>query len=148
MKDGRTIEFRPGDVFNVPPGHDSWTIGNDPCVMVNWAGLRTFFASKAALPDRFLATILFTDIVGSTEMAAAMGDGAWTELLTRYEQIVRAELDRANGREVNTTGDGVLVVFDGPATAIRCADALRSAAETMVFTSVLGSMSERLSLRV
>jgi class 3 adenylate cyclase len=130
MKDGRTIEFRPGDVFNVPPGHDSWTIGDEPCVVVNWAGLRTFFASKAALPERFLATILFTDIVGSTETASAMGDTAWTELLTRYEQIIRAELDRANGREVKTTGDGVLAVFEGPATAIRCADALRSVANT------------------
>ena len=130
MKDGRTIEFRPGDVFDVPAGHDSWTIGDEPCVTLNWTGLRTFFASKAALPERFLATILFTDIVGSTERASEMGDLAWTELLTRYEQVVRGELDRAHGREVTTTGDGVLAVFDGPATAVRCAGALRAAANS------------------
>jgi class 3 adenylate cyclase len=95
---------------------------------LNWTGLRTFFASKGALPERFLATILFTDIVGSTEKASAMGDQAWTELLTRYEQVVRGELDKAHGREVATTGDGVLAVFEGPATAVRCAGAVRSAA--------------------
>jgi class 3 adenylate cyclase len=128
MKDGRTIEFRPGDVFDVPPGHDSWTIGDEPCVTLNWTGLRTFFASKAALPERFLATILFTDIVASTERASAMGDAAWTELLTRFEQLVRGELDRAHGREVTTTGDGILAVFDGPATAVRCAGAIRALA--------------------
>jgi class 3 adenylate cyclase len=127
MKDGRTIEFRPGDVFNVPPGHDSWTIGEEPYVTLNRMGLRRFFASKAALSERSLATILFTDIVGSTERASAMGDIAWAELLTRYEQVVRGELDKAHG-EVATTGDGVLAVFEGPATAVRCAGALRSAA--------------------
>ena len=128
LQDGTSIEFRPGDVFNIPAGHDSWTIGDEPCVTLNWTGLRTFFASKALLPERFLATILFTDIVGSTERAAELGDTAWTELLTRHEQSVRAELDRAHGREVTTTGDGVLAVFDGPATALRCAVSIRAAA--------------------
>ena len=128
MKDGRTLEFRPGDVFDVPAGHDSWTIGDEPCVTLNWTGLRTFFASKAMLPERFLATILFTDIVGSTAKASELGDAAWTELLAHHEQIVRGELDRAHGREVKTTGDGVLAVFEGPATALRCAAAIRAAA--------------------
>ncbi len=127
MKDGRTLELRPGDVFDVPAGHDSWTIGDEPCVTLNWAGLRTFFASKALLPERFLATILFTDIVGSTVKASELGDAAWTELLARHEQIVRGELEGANGREVKTTGDGVLAVFEGPATAVRCAAAIRAA---------------------
>jgi class 3 adenylate cyclase len=128
MKDGRTLEFRPGDVFDVPAGHDSWTIGDEPCVTLNWTGLRTFFASKAMLPERFLATILFTDIVGSTAKASELGDAAWTELLAHHEQIVRGELERAHGREVMTTGDGVLAVFEGPATALRCAAAIRAAA--------------------
>ncbi|MEX0754893.1 MAG: adenylate/guanylate cyclase domain-containing protein [Actinomycetota bacterium] len=131
LKDGRTIEFRPGDVFDLPGGHDSWTIGEEPCVTLNWTGLRTFFASKALLPERFLTTILFTDIVGSTEQVSELGDTAWTELLTRYEQIVRGELERAHGREVTTTGDGVLAVFEGPAVALRCAAAIRSAANRL-----------------
>lgn len=128
LKDGRTLEFRPGDVFDVPPGHDSWTIGDEPCVTLSWTGLRTFFASKALLPERFLATILFIDIVGSTAMASTLGDSGWGELLAHYEQLVRAELDRANGREVKTTGDGMLIVLDGPAAALRCAAAIRAAA--------------------
>ena len=128
LKDGRTLEFGPGDVFDVPAGHDSWTIGDEPCVTVNWTGLRTFFASKALLPERFLATILFTDLVESTARVARLGDTAWTELLTHFEQTVRQEIERANGREVETTGDGVLAIFDGPAVAIRCASGIRRAA--------------------
>jgi class 3 adenylate cyclase len=128
LKDGRTLEFGPGDVFEVPAGHDSWTIGDEPCITVNWTGLRTFFASKALFPDRFLATILFTDLVGSTARASELGDAAWTEALARLEHTVRGELERAHGREVKTTGDGVLAVFDGPASAVRCAGAIRSAA--------------------
>ena len=127
LKDGRTIEFRPGDVFDVPAGHDSWTIGDETCVTLSWTGLRAFFASKVLLPERFLATILFTDIVGSTEKATALGDHRWGQLIADHEQAVRAELDRSNGREVKTTGDGVLALFDGPAAAIRCAAAIRAA---------------------
>jgi class 3 adenylate cyclase len=128
LKDGSTLDFRPGDVFDVPAGHDSWTIGDEPCVTLNWTGLRTFFASKALFPQRFLATILFTDLVGSTSTAAEIGDTAWTDLLAHLEQTVRGELERARGREVKTTGDGVLAIFDGPAAAIRCAGAIRAAA--------------------
>jgi class 3 adenylate cyclase len=128
LKDGRTLEFRPGDVFDVPAGHDSWTIGDEPCVTLNWTGLRTFFASKALFPERFLATILFTDLVGSTAKVAQLGDTVWTELITHFEQTVRGELERVHGREVDTTGDGVLAIFDGPAVAMRCASRIRSAA--------------------
>jgi hypothetical protein len=129
LKDGKTLEFRPGDVFDVPAGHDSWTIGDEPCVTLNWTGLRTFFASKALFPERFLATILFTDLVESTARASKLGDTAWTDLLAHFEQTVRGELEQARGREVKTTGDGMIAVFDGPATAIRCAGAIRSAAK-------------------
>ncbi|MGZ6544599.1 MAG: adenylate/guanylate cyclase domain-containing protein [Actinomycetota bacterium] len=128
LKDGRTLELHPGDVFEIPAGHDSWTIGDEPCVTVNWVGLRRFFASKALLPERFLATILFTDIVGSTAKASEVGDNVWTELLAQHEQDVRRELERDHGREVKNTGDGVLAIFEGPASALRCAAAIRGAA--------------------
>ncbi len=72
-------------------------------------------------PDRVLATILFTDIVGSTERAAALGDRAWHELLERHHEAVRRQFVRYRGTEVNTAGDGFLASFDGPARAIRCA---------------------------
>lgn len=78
--------------------------------------------------DRVLATVLFTDIVASTERLAELGDRRWADLLRVHDRAVRAELDRFRGREVKTTGDGFLATFDGPARAIRCACAIREAA--------------------
>jgi class 3 adenylate cyclase len=75
-------------------------------------------------PDRMLATVLFTDICRSTERAAAMGDSAWRNLLTRHDELVRRELARHRGREVKHTGDGFLATFDGPARGVRCASAI------------------------
>jgi class 3 adenylate cyclase len=74
--------------------------------------------------DRVLATVLFTDIVGSTERAVALGDRQWRELLGDHHRAVRAQLARFRGREVDTAGDGFLATFDGPARAIRCARAI------------------------
>jgi class 3 adenylate cyclase len=78
-------------------------------------------------PDRILATVLFTDIVGSTERAAALGDRAWRDLLERHHEVVRRQLERFRGREIDTAGDGFLAAFDGPARAIRSACAIRDA---------------------
>jgi class 3 adenylate cyclase len=75
-------------------------------------------------PDRVLATVMFTDIVGSTRRAAELGDSRWRELLDRHGSVVRRELGRHRGREVKATGDGFLATFDGPARAIRCATAI------------------------
>jgi class 3 adenylate cyclase len=72
-------------------------------------------------PDRVLATVLFTDIVGSTQRAVEMGDHRWRELLAAHDAAVRRELERFRGREVDTAGDGFLATFDGPARAVRCA---------------------------
>jgi class 3 adenylate cyclase len=81
--------------------------------------------------DRILATVLFTDIVGSTERAVSLGDRAWRVLPGRRHQIVRAELARWRGREVDTAGDGFLATFDGPARAIRCAAGVREAVRSL-----------------
>jgi class 3 adenylate cyclase len=81
--------------------------------------------------DRVLATVLFTDIVESTRRAAEMGDRDWRALLDAHDVIVRAQLNRFRGREVNTSGDGFLAMFDGPQRAIRCAMAIRDAAQTL-----------------
>jgi class 3 adenylate cyclase len=75
-------------------------------------------------PDRMLATVMFTDICRSTELAAEMGDSAWRNLLTRHDELVRRELGRHRGREVKHTGDGFLATFDGPARGVRCASAI------------------------
>jgi DNA-binding SARP family transcriptional activator/pimeloyl-ACP methyl ester carboxylesterase len=79
---------------------------------------------EEAEPDRVLATLLFTDIVGSTAKAAELGDRAWQDLLTRHHRLVRAQLARFRGREVDMAGDGVFATFDGPARAVRCAAAI------------------------
>lgn len=85
----------------------------------------------AQAPERVLATVLFTDIVSSTERAAALGDRQWSDLLGRHNALVRAELARWRGTEVNTTGDGFIATFDGPARAIRCARALTESVATL-----------------
>ena len=73
-----------------------------------------------------LATVLFTDIVGSTERATKLGDRRWRELLERHHSLVRQQLERYHGQEVDTAGDGFLATFDGPARAIRCASAIEN----------------------
>ena len=101
---------------------------------VPWAGsgadeilgeIREFLTGvrEAPEPDRVLATVLFTDIVGSTERATELGDRRWRELLDAHHTAVRRQLERFRGREIDTAGDGFLASFDGPARAIRCAEA-------------------------
>lgn len=81
--------------------------------------------------DRVLTTVLFTDLVKSTETLASLGDERWTEILDAHDRIVRAQLRRFRGREVNTTGDGFVASFDGPARAIRCAKSIVEATEKL-----------------
>lgn len=81
--------------------------------------------------DRVLATVLFTDVVDSTRRAAEMGDRDWHALLDAHDAVVRAQLNRFRGREVNTLGDGFLAMFDGPQRAIRCAMAIRDAVQSL-----------------
>ena len=81
--------------------------------------------------DRVLATVLFTDIVGSTERAAALGDRKWRDLLDGYYALARRELARFRGREIDTAGDGFFAAFDGPARAIRCAAALTAGVRSL-----------------
>ena len=81
--------------------------------------------------DRVLATVMFTDIVGSTDVAARIGDRAWRELLDSHHRIVRSELERFRGREVNTAGDSFLATFDGPARGVRCALSIRDAVKRL-----------------
>jgi class 3 adenylate cyclase len=75
--------------------------------------------------DRLLATVMFTDIVSSTERASALGDQRWRELLDAHDRVVRNELRRFGGQEIKATGDGFLATFDGPGRAISCACAIR-----------------------
>jgi class 3 adenylate cyclase len=88
-------------------------------------------ARTAPEPERVLATVMFTDIVGSTERASELGDARWRELLAAHQRAVRRELERFRGREVKTLGDGYLATFDGPARAIRSGHAIVEAARSL-----------------
>jgi len=107
-----------------------WVPEPEPMV----AAIESFIASvrqeEAAL-DRMLATVLFTDIVGSTDKASELGDHAWTELLERHHQTVRALLARYRGQEISTAGDGFLATFDGPARAVKCAQGICEAVKLL-----------------
>jgi class 3 adenylate cyclase/alpha-beta hydrolase superfamily lysophospholipase len=128
VEEGRFIASRiPGARFVEFPGadHSWWTQGRDAIldeVEELVTGVR-----PAPQPNRVLATVLFTDIVGSTERLGELGDQRWADLLSRHHATVRRELDRFRGHEVDTAGDGFLATFDGPARALRCALAIRNA---------------------
>jgi class 3 adenylate cyclase len=124
VEEGRYIAGRiPGAQFVELPGvdHVPWIDADQIADEVEefLTGIRA-----APRPGRVLATILFTDIVGSTEKAAELGDRAWADLLASHHQAVRRELRRFSGEEINTAGDGFLALFDGPARAIRCGQAV------------------------
>jgi len=128
--DGTEFVFGPDDVIDIPPGHDGYTVGDEPCVQIDWAGNRPFFASfLIGSRSRVLATLLFTDLVDSTAIAKRLGDVGWRELLSTHFAGARAELERYGGREVKTTGDGLLATFDSPGQALRCAAAIRKVAK-------------------
>jgi class 3 adenylate cyclase len=119
--------IRAGEAFNIPPGHDSRVLGDEPFVTIEFAGVRGW-ARPTESGERVVATLLVTDIVGSTETASRLGDASWRKLLGRHGDRVRRELDRFRGVEITTTGDGFLAVFDGAARAVRAAAAIRDAA--------------------
>jgi class 3 adenylate cyclase len=129
FRDGSVVEYGPDDVYDVPPGHDGYTVGEEPAVMIEWHGMRALAGSQGSYADRVLATLLFVDLVESTSRVAHVGDVAWRELLSAFHQSARSVIERYRGRIVSTAGDGLLAVFDAPARALRCAAAVRTAAD-------------------
>jgi class 3 adenylate cyclase/quercetin dioxygenase-like cupin family protein len=128
MTDGASLEVVGGDAFEIPPGHDAWVIGDEPWVSIDWAGRRLFARSPQEISDRIFATVVFTDLSGSTETLNRIGDAQWRLLLAEHNEAVRAEIERFGGREAKTTGDGFFVLFDSPARAVRGAAAMIDAA--------------------
>jgi class 3 adenylate cyclase len=121
--DGAQRIAGPGMAFDVPPGHDGRVVGDEACITIEFRGVRDW-GKPSDTAGRFLATLVFTDIVGSTAAAASLGDAGWKEVLGRHFDRARLELDRYRGQEIKTTGDGLLAIFDGAARAVRCAAAL------------------------
>ena len=121
----------PGARIATIPGGDPFEL-EDPEAFVS--AIESFLASarrEEAELDRLLATVLFTDIVGSTAQLASLGDRGWRELVERHHAIVRALLGRYRGSEMDTAGDGFFAIFDGPARAIRCALAINEAVKSL-----------------
>ena len=111
----------PGARLTELPGHDIFVAGDEAEALID--ELEEFFtgARRERPPERVLATVMFTDIVDSTQRAAELGDSDWRRLLARHNELVRRQLARHEGREVKTMGDGFLATFDGPARGVRCA---------------------------
>ena len=128
MNDGSGIDLGPLDAFEIPPGHDAWVVGSEPWESIDSIGRRHFGAPIAQSVDRRLATILFVDIVGSTEIAGKIGDHAWRDLLADHNARARLELERERGTEIGTIGDGLLATFDSAARAVRAATGIVRAA--------------------
>lgn len=141
MADGTELELGPGDVFEIPPGHDAWVVGEEPWVSVDFEAMRTFGRQRDARDERILATMVFTDIVDSTRRAGELGAARWRDLVGEHNRKASAAIDRHRGRLVKTTGDGVLAQFDGAERAVRGAAAIREAAHGLgleVRAGVLG----------
>lgn len=128
LRDGTGFEVGPNEVYDVPPGHDAWVIGDEQLVSIDWAGLESWTGFRTHLHDRVLAGLLMTDLVGSTSEAARIGDARWRRRLGDYLEAMRSQLDRFKGREVDTAGDGMFALFDGAGRALGCAVAIQEIA--------------------
>jgi class 3 adenylate cyclase len=119
MDDGTVLVIGPGDGYEIPPGHDAQVIGDEPWDSVEFTSGHEFALAPEELGERVLATILFSDIVGSTAMLERLGDHAWAKRLHEHNVRIRTAIDRFRGREIGSAGDGFLALFDGAAKAVR-----------------------------
>jgi len=119
MDDGTELVIEAGDGYEIPPGHDVLVIGDEPWDSVEFASAHTFGLAPEELGERVLATVIFSDIVGSTAALEQLGDHAWAGVLQEHNVRIRAAIDRFRGREVTSTGDGFLALFDSASRAVR-----------------------------
>jgi class 3 adenylate cyclase len=140
-------EHIPGARYVELPGDGSILPALDPDSFVE--EVEEFLTGVRSSPatDRVLATVLFTDIVGSTEQATRLGDQRWRALLDDHDALVRRQLERFSGRLVKTTGDGLLATFDGPARGIRCACAIRDGLKRLGIDIRVGLHTGEVELR-
>jgi class 3 adenylate cyclase len=126
MRSGEEVELEAGDLFEVPPGHDAWVIGDEEAVVLDFYGNMADFGLPTP-PERVLSTLLMTDIVDSTATAERLGDGVWKQQLANHNRVIRRRLEQFRGHEVNTTGDGFLATFSSAVAALRCGAAIAAA---------------------
>ena len=120
MDDGHELEIGPNDVFDIPPGHDAWVVGEEPFETVEVAGIYGFGRPSVG-GGSYLTSVLITDVVDSTATLQQLGGEAWDAVLRSLFEQARRTLDRHRGVEIKTTGDGILATFDGAARAVRAA---------------------------
>ncbi|HUR16952.1 MAG TPA: adenylate/guanylate cyclase domain-containing protein [Candidatus Limnocylindrales bacterium] len=121
MQDGVELEIGAGDVFEIPPGHDAWVVGDEPWISIDFEAMRSFGRATGDNSRRVLSTIVITDIVDSTTRAHAVGPARWREIVSQHNEISERIIDAYHGRLVKTTGDGVIGLFDSSERAIRAA---------------------------
>jgi class 3 adenylate cyclase len=121
MEDGLSLEIGADSVYEIPPGHDAWVVGNAPWITIDFAGMRSYGRTAVGSGERSLGSILFTDIVDSTSTAEGLGEARWRELLRQHNERLQFDVDRYRGRLIKWTGDGILALFDGAERAVRCA---------------------------
>jgi class 3 adenylate cyclase len=130
MADGVELALGPGDIFEIPPGHDAWVVGDEPYVTVDFEAMRGF-AKAAGRARRTLASVLMTDIVDSTARAVKIGATLWQEVISRHNERAERSIDTHEGRLVKTTGDGVIGLFDSAEQAVRAAFAIGDAVDEL-----------------
>jgi class 3 adenylate cyclase len=121
MDDGTLLTIGPGEAYEIPPGHDAWVVGDEAWYSVEFASAHHYGVPPEDIGERILATILFTDIVASTAVLERIGDHAWAALLREHNVKIRAAIDRHQGREIDSAGDGFLALFNGAAKAVHAA---------------------------
>lgn len=131
MEDGSELDIGPNEVYEIPAGHDAWVPGDEAWVALDFAGARAYARPAAGTGERILVTLLFTDIVESTATLERIGDKPWRDLLSRHRERMQVELDRFRGREIASTGDGILAVFDGSARGVSCAQSMAQASHEL-----------------
>jgi class 3 adenylate cyclase/mannose-6-phosphate isomerase-like protein (cupin superfamily) len=127
MENGNEMDVGPDDVFDIPPGHDAWVVGEEPFETVEIAGIFGF--GRRAAGETHVASILVTDVVDSTAMLERVGEPEWRRVQAAHYEQVRGTLDRHRGIEVTTTGDGVLATFDSAVRAARAAAEIHEAGD-------------------
>jgi class 3 adenylate cyclase len=128
--DGQKIEVTAGAIYEIPPGHDAWVVGDEPFVTIDWTSAHSWLTQDTGT-EGTIVTVVLTDIVDSTAILHRIGDRAWSERLAAHNAQLRGQLNTFRGRLVKSTGDGILAVFDSPSRAVRCAAAMSAAARAI-----------------
>lgn len=127
MSDGLELDIGPGELYEIPTGHDAWVLGDEPSVSIALESLYGYGIQRPSEGRRSLASILLSDIVDSTARAVALGPARWRERVNRHNQLSERLIEVNGGRLVKTTGDGVIGLFDTAEGAVRAAVALPGA---------------------